>query len=659
MRLPLPRALLATVVVLVAGAALVLRAGSSHAARAGVIVFASDRDKDEPGEIYSLARATAPRDVSRSLAGDYGLAVAPVGDQIAFWSDRSGSDQIYLARSDGSHLRRVRQAGGDLAVPNGTGNGGPLAFSADGTRLFTSGDAGSYLIDTRTAMGRALAFCETGVVVPSPDGRRVACTGSGRTIVYDLAGTVRFSFPGQFPIWSSRGWLTNKPGQAFAPPLPSAQVFDASGRKVGVVNGQPLDWSPNGRSLVFSRGQSLRISDAAALERSRTLVAKWGGGLSFTADSRFVAVADGKGRSLLVPLRGGPAIPGPAVRALAFGGGVWSRDGRLAYVDYLGQSPRSPGGKVSVYITDVHGRNPRVAGRFAYDARAASQLVWLPGGQRVLYVATNSCSGMGLFGIPATGGTARPLNADLRDLETPVWSPDGRRIAYSTQLYNCQAASTAPIHLETVGANGDGAHAVTDAANVEQGSFDLFPAFDPDGSQIAFLHSTSSSATLDTVPAAGGARSSVLPPGHRDAPAWSPDGSRIAFESGGSIWAVAATGGKAERLARIPHPYAGTCSVRGLAWSPDGKQFAAVSGDGIYLITLGKPASAKLVIRTPCAEWPSFSPDGTQIAFDARPANALGAQSAIMVANVDGSGLRTLTTVPFRQSVHPTWQPVP
>jgi hypothetical protein len=44
-------------------------------------------------------------DVSRSLAADYGLAVAPVGDLIAFWSERSGADRLYLARSDGSHVR--------------------------------------------------------------------------------------------------------------------------------------------------------------------------------------------------------------------------------------------------------------------------------------------------------------------------------------------------------------------------------------------------------------------------------------------------------------------------------------------------------------------------------------------------------------------------
>ena len=74
---------------------------------------------------------------------------------------------------------------------------------------------------------------------------------------------------------------------------------------------------------------------------------------------------------------------------------------------------------------------------------------------------------------------------------------------------------------------------------------------------------------------------------------------------------------------------------------------------------MGDPGSARLAIRAPCAANPSFSPDGEQIAFDARPAHALGEQSAIMVAHVDGTGVRTLSTVPFRQSVHPSWQPLP
>ena len=98
-----------------------------------LIVFASDRAKYNPGEIYSLAPGSAPRDVSRSLAADYGLAVAPRATR-----SRSGAAAaaatVYLARSDGSRLRRVRQAGGDIAARAGSG-GARSTFSADGSPL--------------------------------------------------------------------------------------------------------------------------------------------------------------------------------------------------------------------------------------------------------------------------------------------------------------------------------------------------------------------------------------------------------------------------------------------------------------------------------------------------------------------------------------------
>jgi hypothetical protein len=78
----------------IAGAAGIAEAGAPQAVRGGVIVFASDRDKADPGEIYSLAPGSRPRDVSLGLAGEHGLTVAPAGNRIAFWSGRSDSDRV-------------------------------------------------------------------------------------------------------------------------------------------------------------------------------------------------------------------------------------------------------------------------------------------------------------------------------------------------------------------------------------------------------------------------------------------------------------------------------------------------------------------------------------------------------------------------------------
>ncbi len=121
---------------------------------------------------------------------------------------------------------------------------------------------------------------------------------------------------------------------------------------------------------------------------------------------------------------------------------------------------------------------------------------------------------------------------------------------------------------------------------------------------------------------------------------------------------IAASGGTPETLvANIP---GAVCGSGGLTWSADGSELA-VGGHpaGIYVITLGNPASMRLAIRAHCPEYPSFSPDGSQIAFDAAPPHPLGPQTAIMVGDVDDSNVRVLSTVPFRQSVHPSWQPAP
>jgi Tol biopolymer transport system component len=654
--------LLAALVAL--GGLLVSRGAPSHAAAPGVIVFASDRDKSDPGEIYSLAPGSAPRDVSRSEAPDYGLAVAPVGNLIAFWSSRGGTDGMYLAREDGSHLRLVRAVRGDL-VATPAGSGGLLAFSADASVVLAvaytqAAQAGStshlWLVDTRTATARSLRSSCNGLVQPSPDGRMIACGHGRATTVRDIAGRLRFTLPGLSPIWSSRGWLAANSDAGGGQTDGSTVIADAAGRTVERVKGRALAWSPDGRLLLFTRGQALWEGDAGNLARARLLLANWGGArVSFPPDGRYVSTSTGKGEPVLVPLAGGPPIAG-----LDGGNGTWSRTGRVAYVGGIAlPGGIRPGVAIPVLVSDTHGRNPRVAGRFPFDDHAYADLRWPADGRRVLFLTANSCGGKGLFAVSSDGGATRRLTEDPRDLETPAWSPDGTRIAHSVQDFSCHLGAGEPIHLETVGADGTGPARVTDDGDRNLGSFDTSPAFSPDGTQIVFDHGTFNDVSLQVVATVGGVRTTLLSPGAvwPGAPAWSPDGTKIAYASERSIKAIAPSGGTPEVLATgLP---AQSCGNGGLAWSPGGNQLAIGAGDGIYLITVGEPASARLAIRAKCAGDPSFSPDGTQIAFDAPTPRAPGNQTSIMVAHVDGSGVRTLSTTAFRESVHPTWQPVP
>jgi len=638
-----------------AAAALALRAHASGAARGGTIVFASDRAKYDPGEIYSLAPGERPRDVSRSLAGEYGLAVAPAGGLIAFWSGRSGVDRVYLARSDGSRVRLVRSPGGALRART-TGSGGALVFSSDGARLYATSysSPGAFVVDTAGATARPVPACH-GIPRPSPDVRLVACGTNARTTVSDLAGHVRFTLLGGTPVWSSRGWLTIVPIPGVDRRSGTTVVVDAAGVTRAHLTGLPLAWSPDGRRLVLQRDRSLWVAGPGDLGHPRPLLRRWAGGaLSFAPDSRSVSTSGMRG-PVVIPLAGGRAAPG-----LDYGTGAWSRDGRLAYAGYADAFRNSShaGVTVTIYVTDVHGRNPRAVGRFPFDDHNYSELQWLPGGRRVLYLTGTSCGGDGLFAVPAGGGATRPLTHDPRDLEAPAWSPDGRSVAVSVQRFACHLGAGLPVHIATLTSDGSHARRVTDDGDPQAGSFDRFPSFSPDGRRMAFAHGTSGSASIQTTATDGsGDRMSLLPP--EDAvsaePAWSPDGSRIAFSDGRALETVAPGGGRPTVIARgLP---AVSCGTGGLAWSPDGTQLAIGGGAGISVLRVGDPAGLRLAIAVRCAGNPSFSPDGKRIAFDAVPPHPLGHQSAIMVANADGSDVRTLSSVPFRESVHPAWRP--
>jgi Tol biopolymer transport system component len=657
---------LAAAVVLAAalGLAVTLGTDASHAAGPGTIVFASDLDKTNPGEIYSLALGAAPRDISNNLGAESELAIAPVGGLIAFASDRTGKDQLYLARPDGSHVRLVTVAASGIPAGDLGALEGPTVFSSNGSKLFTSyiteqpSTEHEVVVDTKTATARPIGRC-LGNAAPSPDGRLVACGSNDTMTVVDLAGHVRFRLPGTYPLWSSSGLLTSM--FSVPPKNASAVIDDESGKRLGSARGLAIGWSPDGKVLVLSLADTLRAVDSDAVGRARVLVRGWTGGqVSFTPDDRYVST-DAGGKPVLVPLAGGPATAG-----LDDGGGAWSRDGRLAYIGAPTGAADAPDATFPVLVTDTHGRHPRVVGRFPHSGAGGSSLGWLPDGRHLLLETMSGCEAKGLFAVPAGGGTARSLSDDPRDLEAPASSPDGTHIAYTVQQRSiCQQvlpARTLPLrHIETVLADGSDPQLVTqDAAATPGRSVDDEPAFSPDGTHIAFVHESVAQEGLQTVAVTGGAVTQLVPQGDVSvqSPAWSPDGSTVAYISNGdTIMTVAAGGGTPTVVA--PDPAPSSCSAGGLAWSRDGTELAVGGAAGIYLVHLTQPPSAQLVIAAPCAEFPSFSPDGTEIAFDAPSALAFGDQTAIMVANTDGTNLRTLSSFPFRQSVHPTWEPSP
>ncbi len=160
---------------------------------------------------------------------------------------------------------------------------------------------------------------------------------------------------------------------------------------------------------------------------------------------------------------------------------------------------------------------------------------------------------------------------------------------------------------------------------------DRDPAWSPDGSRVAFASRRGGSWNLYLLEIATGAITQLTySPDYVGAPSWSPDGQFIAYEAyeGGNldIYIVASDGSSPPaRLTYHPAPdFAPTWNPGG---SPvPGRQIAYVSlRDGnpeIYVIDLDRPLEeeALRLTSTPDIEeqQPTWSPDGTQIAYYAR-----------------------------------------
>jgi TolB protein len=150
--------------------------------------------------------------------------------------------------------------------------------------------------------------------------------------------------------------------------------------------------------------------------------------------------------------------------------------------------------------------------------------------------------------------------------------------------------------------------------------------------------------------------------GARD-PDWSPDGTRVAFSGDDlngnkDIYVLTIDTGAIQRVTR---GFGGQASP---AWSPDGQSIAYESGDfaacscgttttgSIWTVDEASGHRTRVVAKTEAAS-PTWSPDGSQIAFSAASGPDAG---HLWVVRPDGSGLRQVLAAPGAQTA-PAWSP--
>lgn len=226
-----------------------------------------------------------------------------------------------------------------------------------------------------------------------------------------------------------------------------------------------------------------------------------------------------------------------------------------------------------------------------------------------------------LMVVPAAGGVAVALTTEPGRDESPSFSGDGSRIAFS---------STRDGNAEIYVMDADGGNAQRLTQDPEA---DVWPVFSPAGTQIAFVHGVPSS-TLRVVGVDGTGLTEVAGAFGRS-PTWSPEGSALAYWGNAAgnddVWRVSIDGQGALNLTMDP------ASDTAPAWSPEGDRIVFVSdrsgNDDLYLTDPTGGSLASLFASAYDDTHPAWSPAGSEVAYLQHPD---GAPAQLWTVDVDG-----------------------
>ena len=459
---------------------------------------------------------------------------SPDGTRLAFQSTRTGNGDIYVLSLATGELRRITYDDAPDQLDAWSRDGRWLYFSSGSKDVNGMNDLFRVSVDGGTPMAvSADRFAQEYWSAPSPaDPNTIAFTGKGRT-------SSDWWRKGHSHIDESQIWIAHIGGET-----PQYQAVTSGGAK----DAWPM-WA-DGRTLYF-------VSDRSGAENLWTK-----------------------------PVTGGDA---KAVTSFRDGRVVWptmSYDGKAIVFerDFAVWSLDVATGRASQVPITLRGAGSAPGVEHQTIAQGIASLALSPDNKKIAFVAHGD-----VFAASARdGGDAQRITA-TPEVEAQVsWAPDSRRLAYisqrdgATHLFVYDVGARVEMQLTNAPAN------------------DVTPVWSPDGKSIAFMRGARELRVIDVATK----QERLLATGELDRPpflsdraiAWSPDGRWIAYLNGGqrafqNPYIISLNGGPARPASYLPDAFGGS-----VAWSPDGTYLLF---DTSQRTEEGQVARVDLVPRTP------------------------------------------------------------
>lgn len=400
------------------------------------------------GDIYTMpASGGQAKRIIGGISFESQPKFSPDGKKIAFLSDRSGAENIWVSNPDGTDPKAITKGRNQMFIsPSWTADGSYIIASRSGDAIGTFSlwmyhkDGGSGVVigtpdPPLNPPGSGLPN------LPRQNKFGAVASPDGRYLYYSVRMGA-FNYNATFPIWqivrfdretSETATITNAQGSAMRPVL-----------------------SPDGKKLVYATryetGTALRVRDLETSEERWLIypVTRDDQESRATRDTMpgYTFMPDGK--SLLVPING-------KVQRVEF------ESGKASVIPFTA--------KVEAEIADrVYSKN-RVDDGASVKARLIRWPAISPDGKRVVF---SSLSKLWVMELPS--GKPKRLTDSASGEFMPAWSHDGRHIAYVTW-------SAEGGHIYRVASDGNS----QPERLTRRAAFYSMPVYSPDSAKIVFV----------------------------------------------------------------------------------------------------------------------------------------------------------------------------